>query len=42
MFFTPEQVKGRIKNIAKVNQADARVLMRIYIWNVFWNVYIRR
>lgn len=31
MFFTPEQVKGRIKNIAKVNQADARVLMRIYM-----------
>lgn len=31
MFFTPEQVKGRIKNIAKVNQADARVLMRIVI-----------
>lgn len=35
MFFTPEQVKGRIKNIAKVNQADARVLMRIYMMERF-------
>ena len=33
--FTPEQVKGRIKNIAKVNQADARVLMRIYMMERF-------
>ena len=35
MFFTPEQVQGRIKNIAKVNQADARVLMRIYMMERF-------
>lgn len=35
MFFTPEQVKGRIKNIAKVNQADARVLMCIYMMERF-------
>lgn len=25
MQLTPEQVKGRIKNIAKVNNADARM-----------------
>lgn len=31
MQLTPEQVKGRIKNIAKVNNADARILMRLYM-----------
>lgn len=30
MQLTPEQVKGRIKNVAKENKADARTLMRIY------------
>ena len=34
MFFTPEQVKGRIKNIAKVNQADARVMMERFLERV--------
>ena len=31
MSLTPEQIKGRIKNVAKQNNADARVLMRIYM-----------
>ena len=31
MQLTPEQVKGRIKNVAKENKADARTLMRIYM-----------
>lgn len=31
MGFTPEQIKGRIKSVAKQNNADARTLMRIYI-----------
>ena len=30
MSLSPAQVKGRIKNIAKANAADARILMRIY------------
>lgn len=30
MALTQEQIKGRIKNIAKENKADARVLIRIY------------
>lgn len=30
MGFTPEQIKGRIKSVAKQNNADARTLMRIY------------
>ena len=29
MQLTPEQVKGRIKNVAKENKADARTLMRM-------------
>lgn len=29
MGFTPEQIKGRIKSVAKQNNADARTLMRI-------------
>lgn len=29
MQITPEQVKGRIKNLAKETKADARTLMRI-------------
>lgn len=29
MQMTPEQVKGRIKNIAKETKADARTLIRI-------------
>lgn len=35
MKFTPEQVKGRIKNVAKQNNADARTLMRIYMMERF-------
>lgn len=27
MGFTPEQIKGRIKSVAKQNNADARTLM---------------
>lgn len=29
MQMTPEQIKGKIKNIAKETKADARTLMRI-------------
>lgn len=35
MQLTPEQVKGRIKNVAKQNNADARTLMRIYMMERF-------
>ena len=35
MEFTPEQIKGRIKSIAKQNNADARTLMRIYMMERF-------
>jgi predicted nucleotidyltransferase component of viral defense system len=35
MQLTPEQVKGRIKNVAKENKADARTLMRIYMMERF-------
>ena len=35
MQLTPEQVKGRIKNVAKENKSDARTLMRIYMMERF-------
>ena len=35
MQFTPEQVKGKIKNIAKENKEDARILMRIHMMERF-------
>ncbi len=35
MQLTPEQVKGRIRNVAKENCADARMLMRIYMMERF-------
>lgn len=35
MALTGEQVKGRIKNLAKIHKADARVLMRIYMMERF-------
>lgn len=35
MQLTPDQVKGRIKNLAKQNNADARVLIRIYMMERF-------
>ena len=35
MGFTPEQIKGRIKSVAKQNKADARTLMRIYMMERF-------
>lgn len=35
MQLTPEQVKGRIKNVTKENKADARTLMRIYMMERF-------
>lgn len=35
MGFTPEQIKGRIKSVAKQNNADARTLMRIYMMESF-------
>ena len=35
MRLSPEQVKGRIKNIAKQNNADARILLRVYMMERF-------
>ena len=35
MGFTPEQIKGRIKSVAKQKNADARTLMRIYMMERF-------
>ena len=35
MALTQEQIKGRIRNIAKDNKADARVLIRIYMMERF-------
>lgn len=35
MQLTPEQIKGRIKNIARQNNADPRTLMRIYMMERF-------
>lgn len=35
MGFTPEQIKWRIKSVAKQNDADARTLMRIYMMERF-------
>ena len=35
MGFTPEQIKGRIKSVAKQNNADARTLMRNYMMERF-------
>ena len=35
MSLTAEQIKGRIKNIAKQNKADARILLRIYMMERF-------
>ena len=35
MGFTPEQIKGRIKSVAKQNNADERTLMRIYMMERF-------
>lgn len=35
MYLTPEQIKGRIRNAARQNHADARVLMRVYMMERF-------
>ncbi len=35
MRLSPEQIKGRIKHIAKQNDADARILLRIYMMERF-------
>lgn len=35
MALTAEQVKGKIKSLAKKNKADARALMRIYMMERF-------
>lgn len=35
MQLTPEQAKGRIKNIARQTHADARTLMRVYMMERF-------
>ena len=35
MQLTPEQIKGRIKNLAKQNNADARTLIRVYMMERF-------
>lgn len=35
MSLTPAQIKGRIKNVAKKNNADPRTLMRIYMMERF-------
>ncbi len=35
MRFTPEQIKGRIKNLAKKKGTDARILIRVYMMERF-------
>ena len=35
MALTPAQIKGRLKNIAKQNHADAHILMRIFMMERF-------
>jgi len=35
MSLTPAQIKGRLKNLAKQNNADARILMRIFMMERF-------
>ena len=35
MKFTPEQIKGRIQNTAKINNADPRNLMRLFMMERF-------
>lgn len=35
MALTKEQLKGRIKNLAKENNADPRLLMRLYMMERF-------
>ena len=35
MCLTQEQIKGRLKNIAKENNADARILIRLYMMERF-------
>ena len=35
MRFTPAKLKGRIKSLANKNNADARVLLRIYMMERF-------
>ena len=35
MKLTAEQIKGRIRNVAKANNADAIVLMRIFMMERF-------
>lgn len=35
MQMTPEQIKGRIRNVAKENKTDARTLMRMYMMECF-------
>lgn len=35
MYLTPAQIKGRIKNIAKINAADPITLLRIYMMERF-------
>jgi len=35
MALSQAQIKGRIKNIAKSNKADARILIRIYMMERF-------
>ena len=35
MALSKEQLKGRIRNVAKENNADARILMRIYMMERF-------
>ena len=36
IMLSPAQVKGKIKNIAKENGADPRILMRIYMMERFF------
>lgn len=40
MVLTADQVKGRIKNLAKQNGADARVLIRIYMMRDYYDIYM--
>lgn len=35
MQMTPEQIKGRIRNVARENKTDARTLMRMYMMECF-------
>lgn len=40
MIHTSKQLKDKVRNLSKGDNTIAKVLIRNFLWSVFWNGYL--